>query len=59
MKFPSAIILIMSSSTLCVNFVLLLLSNDLIFLLKFIPLKCRFLLKFGTEILPKCFRCLV
>ena len=59
MKFPSPIILIMSYTTLCVNFMLLLLSTDYIFIPKVSPLKCKFLPKFGPEILPKCFRCLV
>ena len=43
MEFSSPVILIVSSSILCVNFMFLLLSIDLIFLPKVSTLRCRFL----------------
>ena len=42
-------ILIMSKSKLCVNFIFLLLSINLIFLPKVHPPKCKFLTKFGLK----------
>ena len=59
MKFLSTLIFIVSKSTICVNFMLLLLSIDLFFLTKVSPRECRFLPRFGPEILPMCFRFLV
>ena len=45
--------------SLCVNFMFLLLSIDWIFSPEVRSLKCKCLLTFGPEIIPKCFRCLV
>ena len=55
MKFPSPIILIMSSSTLCVNFMLLLPSIDLFFSLKSQPSRIQMFAKVSPESLSKCF----
>ena len=49
MKFHPPIIFFRSSSTLCVNFMFLLLYVDLTFPLKISPPKCRSLAKFGPE----------
>ena len=55
MNFPSIIILIMSWSTLCVNFMLPLPSIDLLFLPKVSLPEYQFLPKFAHESLPRCF----